>query len=114
MAATGRIISDRLGEIAKTILTAGWSGALILSGGDTALGVCRSLGATAIALCTELLPGVALGTLVGGPHADLPVITKAGSFGEEDVLCQISRIAQSSAARLSPSPWATRPESAPK
>lgn len=106
MVQIARTISDRLGAIARTILTAGWSGALVLSGGDTALAVCRLLGATAIRLRTEPLPGVALGTLVGGPYADLTVITKAGSFGEEDVLCQISQ--------LSPLVWATQPVSAPK
>lgn len=104
MVEIARNISERLGEIAQTILAAGTVGALILTGGDTALGVCRSLGATAIQLRTELVPGVALGSLVGGAHADLPVITKAGSFGEVDVLCQIS-------ARLSPLAWATLPGS---
>ncbi|MDF2627125.1 MAG: type effector Hrp-dependent outer [Symbiobacteriaceae bacterium] len=107
MVQTARTISDRLGSVARRILTEGWSGPLVLSGGDTALAVCRLLGATAIRLRTEPLPGLALGTLVGGPYEDLTVITKAGSFGEEDVLCQIS-------SRLSPSAWATRPVSAQK
>jgi D-threonate/D-erythronate kinase len=106
MVQMARVIADRLGDIARVILTSGWSGSLVLSGGDTALGVCRRLGSTAIRLRAELVPGVALGSLVGGAHENLSVITKAGSFGEVDVLCQISR--------LSPSPWATRPESARK
>jgi D-threonate/D-erythronate kinase len=92
MVETARTISDRLGEVARAILEAGWSGALVLTGGDTALAVCRMLGATAIRLQAELLPGVVLGSLVGGPCEDLLVITKAGSFGEEDVLCRISRM----------------------
>jgi len=106
MVQTARTISDRLGAIAGAILATGWSGALVLTGGDTALAVCRLLGATAIRLRTELLPGIPVGTLVGGPFEELTVITKAGSFGEEDVLCQISQ--------SSPLVWATPPVSAPK
>jgi uncharacterized protein YgbK (DUF1537 family) len=77
----------------------------------TALGVCRLLGAKGIRLLAELVPGVALGSLAGGAYADLLVITKAGSFGEVDVLCQISRM---TSGPSSPSAWATRPVSAPK
>lgn len=106
MVDTARAIAHRLGAVAQTILGSGSSSSLFLSGGDTALGVCRHLGASGIRLHRELLPGIALGTLVGGDHAGLPIITKAGSFGEVDVLCQISR--------LLPSPWATRPVSDPK
>lgn len=95
MVETARAISDRLGQVASQIHAGGWSGVMVLSGGDTAMGVCRSLGAVGIYLETEVLPGVVLGRLVGGPCEGLPVITKAGSFGEEDVLCQISRICQS-------------------
>jgi len=90
MLETARTISDRLGAIARGTLAAGWSGSLFLSGGDTALRVCRWLGATGISLAVELVSGVALGSLVGGPFAGQSVITKAGSFGEVDVLCQIS------------------------
>ncbi len=106
MVETARRIANGLGEITRTILNEGWSGSVILSGGDTALGVCRLLGAVAIQLRAELVPGVALGTLVGGAHENLSVITKAGSFGEVDVLCQISRMI---AGPSSPSAWATRP-----
>ncbi|MFZ5823354.1 MAG: four-carbon acid sugar kinase family protein [Bacillota bacterium] len=93
MVAAARTISDRLGAAARAILAEGWYGPLFLSGGDTALGVCHQLGAAGIRLHQELLSGIALGTLVDGPYEDLPVITKAGSFGAEDVLCQISQIA---------------------
>lgn len=106
MVETAHRIAERLGETARTILAEGCSDSVILSGGDTALGVCRLLGATAIQLRAELVPGVTLGMLVGGAHENLSVITKAGSFGEVDVLCQISRM---TAGPSSPSAWATRP-----
>lgn len=94
MVEAARAISAGLGQVAKRIHGAGWSGAMVLSGGDTALGVCRSLGAVGVRLQAELLPGIPMGRLVGGSCEGLTVITKAGSFGEEDVLCQINRMCQ--------------------
>ena len=94
MVLTARTLSDQMGVITREILAAGFAGTIFLSGGDTALGVCRRLGARGIHLQAEILPGVVLGSLAGGPHAGRSVITKAGSFGEVDVLCQISRLIQ--------------------
>jgi uncharacterized protein YgbK (DUF1537 family) len=62
---------------------------LVLTGGATALAVCRALGAAGIALAGEPLPGVACGTLLDGPVAGLPVVTKAGGFGDPDTLVRL-------------------------
>ncbi len=59
---------------------------LIMTGGDTAALVCRALGAGAIRLIREVLPGIPCGLLSGGPFHGMPVITKAGGFGREDTL----------------------------
>ncbi|HVG95271.1 MAG TPA: four-carbon acid sugar kinase family protein [Chloroflexota bacterium] len=58
---------------------------LILTGGETALAVCRAMGGTAIEVVGEALPGVPLGVLhlPGGPVA---VATKSGGFGAADAL----------------------------
>jgi uncharacterized protein YgbK (DUF1537 family) len=57
--------------------------AMILTGGDVAAAVCGKLEAEAIWLGGEVLPAIPWGTLDGGMHPGLPVITKAGSFGDE-------------------------------
>ncbi|MFU2003778.1 nucleotide-binding domain containing protein, partial [Bordetella avium] len=48
-------------------------------------------GANGIALVDEVMGGVPLGTLIGGAAAGLPVVTKAGGFGSEDVLVRAVR-----------------------
>jgi uncharacterized protein YgbK (DUF1537 family) len=63
--------------------------ALILTGGDTALGVLRLLDYQGIELEGELLDGIVRGNLRGGPWDGLTVVTKAGAFGKEDALFRI-------------------------
>ncbi|MGD9071414.1 MAG: four-carbon acid sugar kinase family protein [Desulfobacterales bacterium] len=62
---------------------------LFLSGGDTAAAVLGAIEASAIRLQVEILPGVIQGTVIGGTGDGLPVITKAGAFGEPDTLLQL-------------------------
>jgi D-threonate/D-erythronate kinase len=58
--------------------------ALVLTGGETAVGVARRLGAVGIRLEGELEPGIPVGRLIGPrPYG---VITKAGAFGEAGTL----------------------------
>ncbi|CPQ94398.1 Uncharacterized protein conserved in bacteria [Bordetella pertussis] len=47
--------------------------------------------ASGIALVDEVTGGVPLGTLTGGQAAGLPVVTKAGGFGEQDVLIRAAQ-----------------------
>ncbi|MFH2076466.1 MAG: four-carbon acid sugar kinase family protein [Pseudomonadota bacterium] len=63
--------------------------ALILTGGDTALGVLQLLDYQGIELDGELLEGIVRGNLRGGPWDGLTVVTKAGAFGKEDALFRI-------------------------
>ena len=58
--------------------------ALVLTGGETAIGVARRLGAAGIRLEGEVEPGIPVGSLIGPrPYR---VVTKAGAFGEPDTL----------------------------
>lgn len=57
---------------------------LVLTGGDTAIHICRALGAEAIQILEEVATGIPLGKLVGGCCNGLKVVTKAGAFGQED------------------------------
>ncbi|MCD0504804.1 nucleotide-binding domain containing protein, partial [Bordetella petrii] len=64
---------------------------VVATGGDGASAVLDALQAGGIALVDEVTGGVPLGTLTGGPAAGLPIVTKAGGFGAEDVLIRAAR-----------------------
>jgi uncharacterized protein YgbK (DUF1537 family) len=73
---------------------------LILTGGDTALGVLQLLDYQGIGLEGELLDGIVRGNLRGGPWDGLTIVTKAGAFGKEDALVRIvERLTQDSVER---------------
>jgi uncharacterized protein YgbK (DUF1537 family) len=63
--------------------------AVILTGGDTALGFLQVLDYQGIELEGELLEGIVRGNLRGGPWDGLAIVTKAGAFGKEDALVRI-------------------------
>ncbi|MFF8410860.1 four-carbon acid sugar kinase family protein [Streptomyces omiyaensis] len=66
--------------------------ALVLTGGETASTAFRALGATGIRLADEPEPGVARGTLLG--PLPLPVLVKAGGFGDDATLLRLSQLAR--------------------
>jgi uncharacterized protein YgbK (DUF1537 family) len=61
---------------------------MVLTGGDTAIHVCRSLKAEAIEVIAEVAIGIPLGKLVGGVCDGLQVVTKAGAFGTKQSFVQ--------------------------
>ena len=63
--------------------------ALILTGGDTALLVLRTLGAHSILLHGEMCPGIPWGFIQGGLAHGRIVVTKSGGFGSVDSLTHI-------------------------
>jgi D-threonate/D-erythronate kinase len=56
---------------------------LVVTGGETARGVCDRVGVTAIQLIREIEPGVPLGRA-----GNLTIVTKAGAFGDPATLCR--------------------------
>lgn len=60
--------------------------AMLLTGGDVAGAVCERLEAEAIWLGGEVLPAIPWGTLEGGKRPGLPIVTKAGSFGDDEAM----------------------------
>ena len=63
---------------------------LVLTGGETARGVCAALGASGIRLLREIEPGIPLGVL--SAERDYRVVTKAGAFGGRDSLVRALKI----------------------
>ena len=66
-------------------------GSLMITGGETASVVCRSLGSQGVHIGGAIEVGVPWGYLLGGIGAGLPLITKAGGFGQPDTLLRIMR-----------------------
>jgi len=91
LSVSGMQMASRLAETAGMLLDRRPLGGLILTGGDTAIAVCRELRATALRLAGEVERGVPWGGLVGGRWDGLPVVTKAGGFGDTDTLMRTVR-----------------------
>ncbi|HEX4992036.1 MAG TPA: nucleotide-binding domain containing protein, partial [Rubrobacteraceae bacterium] len=73
-----------LSGVVEALSEEGLFDSLVLTGGETAVGVARRLGAVGIRLEGELEPGIPVGRLIGPrPYG---VITKAGAFGEAGTL----------------------------
>lgn len=84
-------VADRLGSLAAQLIATSRAAGVVATGGDGARSVLVALNASGIALVDEVMGGVPLGTLTGGTAAGLPVVTKAGGFGTEDVLVRAVR-----------------------
>jgi D-threonate/D-erythronate kinase len=72
-------------------------GAFVATGGETAALLLRAMGASALEIDRELLPGVPRCRIVDGPWAGTPLITKAGGFGEPDALVRAAALMRNAA-----------------
>ena len=85
--ADAEAVVEALSGVAAGLSERGLFDALVLTGGDTAVGVARRLDAAGILLEGEIEPGMPVGTLIGpNPYR---VVTKAGAFGEDDTLTRV-------------------------
>ncbi|MGW5424071.1 four-carbon acid sugar kinase family protein [Streptomyces sp. NPDC003943] len=82
----------RLTEEVRERVRAGGADGLVLTGGETAAAVLGALGATGIELYDEPEPGIARGTLHGPGAPRLPVLVKAGGFGDDDTLVRLTAL----------------------
>ena len=83
-----RIDFSQLGKVRK-LAREHLISAFIATGGYTARMVCGTLQARAICVCRNLLPGIAIGILIGGEADGLTIVTKSGGFGTADTLAQV-------------------------
>ena len=77
-------ITEALAESTKRLLH-NLSG-IIITGGATALAVTKKLGTRNIEILDEVQPGVPVLML-----DDIPAVTKAGGFGQPDILIQATK-----------------------
>jgi uncharacterized protein YgbK (DUF1537 family) len=89
-AEAARHTAQALAGVVARLSEEGLFGALVLTGGDTAVAVGTVLGASGILLGGELEPGVPVGILIGPrPYR---VVTKAGGFGGAGALRDAYRL----------------------
>lgn len=77
-----------LADLVRAVMERSPSGGLALTGGATARAVLAALGGRAIELRGEVEPGIPWGVLRGGPWDGLPLLTKAGGFGDPGALAR--------------------------
>ena len=80
------IIRENLAELVVKICHKRLPDTLIINGGDTALSICRKLGAWGFDLIGEVDTGIPYGLLQNDWGQNLAVITKSGSFGDKCTL----------------------------
>ncbi len=78
-----RLIAQSFGECLAQLPR---PGTLFASGGETLRALLEPLGARALRVEHEFLPGVPLSTLVGGRWSGLPILSKSGAFGDTNLL----------------------------
>ncbi|MBN1856359.1 MAG: four-carbon acid sugar kinase family protein [Dehalococcoidia bacterium] len=86
-------VSMRLGEMTRDIVIRQSPGDFVLTGGATAWAVAYGLGATALQVEGELEPGLISARLVDGSQSGARVVTKAGGFGDTQMLDRTIRAA---------------------
>ncbi|OQY16188.1 MAG: hypothetical protein B6I32_04080 [Desulfobacterium sp. 4572_20] len=79
-------IVDQLGCFIDSLLRQNRPSVLYLSGGDTARAILEAIGARGLLLKKEIFPGLVLSTVMGGTFKGMIVVTKAGAFGDQDIL----------------------------
>ncbi|MFF5971589.1 four-carbon acid sugar kinase family protein [Streptomyces sp. NPDC012769] len=79
----------RLAEETRQRTEDGLADGLVLTGGETAAAVLGALGGTGIELYDEPEPGIARGILHGAEAPRLPVLVKAGGFGDDGALVRL-------------------------
>lgn len=82
---------QQLAFMAKTLISSERYLGVVLTGGETAAEVCRSLDVKCINLLGEVSPGVVVGALEGGLVDGMGVVLKAGGFGNENSLIDAVR-----------------------
>ncbi|MEU7062632.1 four-carbon acid sugar kinase family protein [Streptomyces sp. NPDC046161] len=91
-AATARALAASLAATVHLLADESAVDALVITGGETAAAVLHALGATGITLIDEPEPGTARGRLLG--RSELPLLVKAGGFGDDATLLRLCRLAR--------------------
>ncbi|GAF74627.1 unnamed protein product, partial [marine sediment metagenome] len=86
---TGEHITRFLGEVTGEICSILQPKGLVLTGGDTAIKAADSMKISGALIKDEVLPGIPCIYFISNKFRDIPVVTKAGAFGDKDSLMKI-------------------------
>ncbi|MBI4553657.1 MAG: 4-hydroxythreonine-4-phosphate dehydrogenase PdxA [Candidatus Latescibacteria bacterium] len=96
-------LAARLGEIGRRVFARERPAGLVVTGGETATHVIRSLEGWGTRIVSEVRPGIARVNLLGGPYDGLPVVIKPGAFGGPDgLVTTVQALRPESAAVIDP------------
>lgn len=80
-------VADVLGRVADQVATRTTVGGLFVTGGTVARRSLDALGASSISIGERTIaPGIPVGRIRGGRLDDVPVVTKAGGFGDPELI----------------------------
>lgn len=88
----GTIIRNKTAELVESLIKYYQIKNMIITGGDTLVGICQKLGVKELKIMGEVLPGIPLTESVELNYfkkSKLNFITKAGGFGEPDTLLKV-------------------------
>jgi uncharacterized protein YgbK (DUF1537 family) len=96
------LVVEHLAHLAFVLVKQARPRGLLVGGGSTASGVLAALGADAIDVDDEPLPGIAAGVVVGGELDGRPVVLKPGAAGDEEAVVRLLDYLERRAAALEP------------
>ena len=91
-AAAAAEIARRFGELALELPR---PASLIVSGGETLRALCEHRGADHLDLTGQIVPGVPVSVLHGGPWNGVRVVSKSGAFGKPPLLGRLLALSPS-------------------
>ncbi len=86
-----QMLAAHLGQLTRALIEYAPPKGLVLTGGDITIAVGNALAADAFWVYGEVQPGIPWSTLMGGLVPGLPLVTKAGGFGDQDTLLKAIR-----------------------
>lgn len=88
------LIAERLADLVADLHATHGFSAVVVTGGDGARALVNRWGCAGIAVHSAVSEGMPQGVLVGGEVDGLPIVTKAGGFGDRDALVLAVRSCQ--------------------
>jgi len=86
-----KLVGSVLGEIACEVAWIPNIAGLFLTGGTTAIRALELMGSLGTEVDDEVSPGIPSAVIVGGNHAGLRIVTKAGAFGDDEAITKSIR-----------------------